>query len=198
MISTRRKKNQQKKQSSQLDETLIDFVIGNSVNVNFSEKEYLERQTNGHSNVFEWIDNIVRQNHVIGNEIDNQIARMVNSAVKTVENCMHDEILTTIGNLVFPRVEMTVKSITGSAGHGTRSDIQNPDQIEFAGNIRYTPLMSASSQLDSDNELNRNDETFNDVDFEDGDFPAGKSSCDRREYAHHTGLLQLRNKVENI
>ena len=37
MVSTRKKRNQQKKQLTQLDETSNDFVIGNSVNVSESE-----------------------------------------------------------------------------------------------------------------------------------------------------------------
>ena len=45
--------------------------------------------------------------------------------------------------------------------------------------------MSASSRLDLDNELNRNDETRNNVDFEDGDFPAIKHNCDLIEHARH-------------
>ena len=45
--------------------------------------------------------------------------------------------------------------------------------------------MSASSRLDLDNELNRNDETRNNEVFEDGDFPALKPNYDRREHAHH-------------
>ena len=48
--------------------------------------------------------------------------------------------------------------------------------------------MSASSQLDLDNELNRNDETRNDVDFEDGDFLVLKPNYDRRVHAHHSEL----------
>ena len=37
MVSTHKKKNQQKRQLSHLNETLNDFVIGNSVNVNLSD-----------------------------------------------------------------------------------------------------------------------------------------------------------------
>ena len=76
---------------------------------------------------------------------------------------MHDAILTAIGNVIIPRVEMAVKLITGSTEHGTNSEVQNPDQRNFLGNIRNTPLMSASSRLDLDKELNRNDETRNDI-----------------------------------
>ena len=75
---------------------------------------------------------------------------------------------------------MVVKVITGLTGHGTNGEVQNPDRRDFFGNIRNTPLLSASSWLDLENELNRNDETRNDEDFEDGEFPALKPNYDRR------------------
>ena len=65
MVSTRKKKNQQKRQLSQLDETLNDFVIGNNVNVNVLENEHLEQETNGQSNDLERVGDSVRQNQVI-------------------------------------------------------------------------------------------------------------------------------------
>ena len=71
MDSTRKKKNQQKKQLSQLDETWIDFVIDNSVNVNVLESETLEQLTNVQSKGFERDDNGVRQNQVIQSKIEN-------------------------------------------------------------------------------------------------------------------------------
>ena len=94
----------------------------------------------------------MRQNQVIGNKIDDQITRVVSSAVMTVEIRMHDAILTAIDNVIFPRVEMAVKSITGSAGHETNSEVQNPDRRNFLENNRNTPLMSTSGRVDSDNE----------------------------------------------
>ena len=77
---------------------------------------------------------------------------------------MHDAISTAMDNVVLPRVEMAVNSITGPTGHGTNSEVRNPDRKDCIGIIRNTPLMSASSRLDLDielNELNRNDETRN-------------------------------------
>ena len=62
MVSTRKKENRQKRQFSQLDETQYDFVIGNSVNVNASESEFSEQQTNGQRNDFGRVDNSARQN----------------------------------------------------------------------------------------------------------------------------------------
>ena len=60
-VSTRKKKNQERRQISQLDETLNDFVIGNNVNVNVLESENLEQQCND----FERVDDAARQNQTI-------------------------------------------------------------------------------------------------------------------------------------
>ena len=102
-----------------------------------------------------------------------------------VENLMHEVILTAIDEVVIPRVEMAVKSFTSSTGNGTNSEVQHPERREFLGNLRNTPLMSASSRLDLDNELHENDETRND-EVEDGDFPALKPNCDWKARAHHS------------
>ena len=109
----------------------------------------------------------------------------------TVENRMHDAILTAIDNMVFSKVEMAVKSITGSTGYWTNREVQNPDLRDFLGNIRNIPLMSASRRVDLNTNQDRNDETRNDEDFEDGDFPALKPNYDRRAHAHHK-ILCLR------
>ena len=56
----------------------------------------------------------------------------------TVENRMHDAILTAIDKVVIPRVQMAVKSITGSTGLGTNSEVQNPDRRDFLGNNKHS------------------------------------------------------------
>ena len=126
MVSNRKKKNQREKQFSQLHETLNDFVVGNNVNVNVSETENLEQQTNAQPDDFERVEKSVRRNQVIENNIDEQIRRAVNNGVMTVKNHMHDAILTAIDNVVTTRVQMAVKSITISTGHGTNREVQKP------------------------------------------------------------------------
>ena len=155
------------RQISQLDETLKGFVSGNSVNVTVLEVENFEHLINVQSKDLERADDSVRQRQVIERKLDDQITRAVGCAHMIVKNCMHDAILTAIDNFVIPSVEMAVKSITGSARHGTSSEVQNPDRRYFVGNIRDTPLMSASRRLDLDIDLNKNDETRNDEVFDD-------------------------------
>ena len=144
--------------------------------MNVPESETWEQQTNGHSINFERVNESARRNQVKENKNDNQITRAVSNVVMTVENCMHYAILTAVDNVVFPRAEMAVKLITGSTGHGTNSEVENPDRRVFLGNFRNTPLMSASNRLDLDNEINWNDEIRNDENFKDGDFPVLRSN----------------------
>ena len=145
MVSTRRKKSQNKKQFIRLDDTLIDFVFGKGTTVNTMAKEALESQATGHHEDFErFVDN-ASQKQVIGSNTDGKIRNVVDSAVIVVENLMHDPILTAMNNVLIPRVEMAVRSITGSSRNGPNSIVRNPDRWDFAGNTENTPLGSASS-----------------------------------------------------
>ena len=62
MVSTRKKKNQQKWRLRQVGETLNDFVVGNGTNVSAMENDTLEQQTNGQHNGFEGLVGSASQN----------------------------------------------------------------------------------------------------------------------------------------
>ena len=147
-----------------MNETLNDFVIGNGTNVSAIGIETLAPQTNGHFNNFETIVDGKKsesQNQLMGNNIDNKTRKAVDNAILTVENRMLDAILTAMHNVVIPRVEMAVRSITGSLGQRPSSVVQSPDRRDFTGNTENVPLMSASSLLDLNVDQDRDDETRN-------------------------------------
>ena len=81
---------------------------------------------------------------------------------------------------------MAVSSITESPGQGPSSVVQNPYQRDFTGNTENNPLMSASSGIDLNVDLDRNDETRNVENFEDGDFPELRPNYDLRAHAHYS------------
>ena len=119
IVSTRKNKNQQTKQRSQLNGPLNDFVIGSSTYVGIIENGTLESQTDGRYNNPERIADgeiSASRSQVIGNNFDDKIGKTVGSAVKTVESRMRDATLTTRNIVVIPRVEMAVRPITGSSG----------------------------------------------------------------------------------
>ena len=97
--------------------------------------------------------------------------------------------------VVIPRVEMAVRSITGSSGHRPNSTVLNPDRRDFIGDPDNTPLKLASSRLDLNIDQDRIDETRDDENFEDGDFPAlstimtGKRTLLTAKYSFLRGLF---------
>ena len=149
------------------------------------QNETLEQQTNGQHDDFEAFVGNASQNQVMEKIIDDKIKRAVENAVLTVENCMHDAILTAMCKVVFTRVEKAVRSVTGSSRLEPKREVQNPDRRVFFGNAGNTPLMSASSRLDLNTNQERADETRNEENFEDGDFPVLKPNYDRRAHTHH-------------
>ena len=101
-----------------------------------------------------------------------------------------------MNDVVIPRVEMAVRSITGSSGSGPNSIVQNPDRRYFKGNTENTPLRSASSRLDLNFDQDLLDETRVIDNSEGGDFPATTLNYDRRAQAHHnTYYFNLRKLV---
>ena len=65
MVSTRKRRNQQKTQLSHLNETLNDFIIGNGSNVSAMENEILQQQTDGQQKDFErFADRTIRNEFI--------------------------------------------------------------------------------------------------------------------------------------
>ena len=108
-----------------------------------------------------------------------KIRKPFDSAVTTVENRFHDVVLTAMDNVVIPRNENTVRSITGLSERGPCSVAQNPDQREFPGNIEDTRLLLACSRIDLNVEQDRNDETRKVENFESSYFPALRPKYDQ-------------------
>ena len=148
-------------------------------------KKTSEHHTNGQPNDFERCVNNGSQNQVIEKSIDDKIRKAVDKAALVVKNCMHDAKMTAMDEVVKPKVETAVRSITGSTGCRPIGDVENPDRSDFSGNAGKTPLMSASSQFDLYTNQDRNDETGKEEAFENGDFSALRHSHDRRPPSHH-------------
>ena len=123
-------------------------------------------------------------------KIDDKVRKAVENVVMTVENLLHDVVLTAMDNVVKPRLEMAVRSITELSGRGPNNVVQNHDRSDFTANAENTPLMSASSRIDMNVDQDKNDETHDFDKFGEGDFPALRPDTDRRANAHYIRTLQ--------
>ena len=116
VVSTRKKKHQHKGQLSQLNEALNDFVTDTKTNASATAIETLELQTNDLPKNFGRItvgENSACQDQVLEKNVDNKIRRAGNIAVMTVEKRKNYTILTAMDNIVMPRNDIAVRSITG-------------------------------------------------------------------------------------
>ena len=86
--------------------------------------------------------------------------------------------------MVIARVDMAVRSITGSSGKGPNNIAQNCHRTHFTRNTEDTPLRLFSTWLDLYINQNVIDETHDIDNSEDGNFPATKLNNDRRAHAH--------------
>ena len=106
----------------------------------------------------------------------------------TVENCMQDAILTAMDRVVMPRIEISVRTITDSSGHGTSRVVKNPNRGDFTGNAENTPLLWVPSRLNLNIDQDHIDETRDIENFENGHLPALKPNSDGRAQAHHSSV----------
>ena len=111
-----------------MNETLNDFVIRKGTTVKAMGNEVLDTQANGHHEGCERTADSASQDQVIRSDTDARIENAVDSAVIFVENCMHNAVLTAKNDVIFPRVEMAVRLISGSSKDEPNSIVQKPDR----------------------------------------------------------------------
>ena len=123
-----RKKKHQKKTLNQLTDNLTYFFSGKNTNANSIGIENSDLHTKDLINNFERSrvdESNASQNQVIEKILPDKIRKEVDSIVMAVENRVHEAILTAMNNVVMPRVEKTVRSITESSGRRPSSMVQN-------------------------------------------------------------------------
>ena len=108
----------------------------------------IKSQTRGLVNIFQIsmvVANSASQDQVTEYLCADKITREVDNAVVFVGNRVHDVTLTARDNVMKPKIEVTVRSITESSGRGPNSIVHNPDKKNFSRNTENTTLISASS-----------------------------------------------------
>ena len=130
MVSTRKKKHQNRRQLSQLDGTSNGFIVGKSTNAVAIENEFLEHQTIDLVNSFAKStvgEDSGSQDHVLERNFADEVRKEVDKVAMAVENWVDDPILPAMDDVEIPRVKLAVRSITGSSGRRPSSVVQNPD-----------------------------------------------------------------------
>ena len=113
------------------------FFVPNG-NADVAEDETIGTQVSDFVNIF-WRSNVgensASQDQLIGKKIADSIKEGVDNDVTAVETRVLDAIFRAMDNVVITRMEISVRSMTGSSGGGPKNVFQNPKTKFSSGNI---------------------------------------------------------------
>ena len=188
MVSTRKKRQSNKKLLAQLDDFDQDLIFGNAVSER-QENAVVNEGTNdrdftvGTSNN----DSVINGNAVSVKSLEKcfneRIDREMSNIIDTVENRIQNAILTAIDNFVAPKIELAIRSINASSGRDVTSVSANSERREQVG-------INASFENASGNNItlgvsNVNDETRHNIPEEVSELSVPETHFDRQPHTHH-------------
>ena len=141
MVSTRNKKQSNKRLLSQLDDCDRDIIIGNAVSerqenavVNEGTKD--REFTVGTSSNDSIVNGNVMSVKTLEGCFNEGIDREMSNIVVTVEDRIQNAILTAVDNIVTPKIELTIRSINASSGRDATSVSASSERREHVGLFR--------------------------------------------------------------
>ena len=196
MVSTRKKRQSNKRFLSQLDDYDRDMIIGNAVterqeNAVVNEGNNDRDFTVGTSS----IDSIVNGNAMSVKTLkrcfNERIDREMSKIADTVEDRIQNAILAAIDNIVTPKIELAIRSINASSGRDATNVSANSERREHVG-------INASFENASENNntlgvSNVNDETRHEIHDKVSELSVPETRFNRQPDTHHiTRLICIR------
>ena len=188
MVSTRKKKQTNKRLLSQLDDFDQDMIIGNAVserqeNVVVNEGTTDRDLTVSNSSNNTAVNGSVMNVNTLERCFNERIDREMNNIVDTVEDRIQNAIVTASENIVAPKIELAIRSINASSGRDATSVTANSERGERVG-------INASFQNASENNNtlrvpNVSDETRLNIPDEVSELSVPETRFDRQPQTHH-------------
>ena len=197
MVSTRKKRQSNKKLLSQLDDFDQDMIIGNAAserqeNVVVNGGTNDQNFTVGTSNVSSIVNENVLNIKTLERSFNERIDREMNNIVETVEDRIEKSILTAIDNIVAPKIELAIRSINASSGRDVTSVSANSERMEHAGiNASFENASENNNKLNATNE---NDETRQNIHDKVSELSVSGTHFDRQPHTHHTKNFEIFKK----
>ena len=196
MVSTRKKRQSNRKLLSQLDDFDQDMIIGNAVserqeNVVVNEGTNDRNFTVGTSSN----DSIVNGNAMSVKTLERcfneRIDREMSNIVDTVEDRIQNAILTAMENIVAPKMETAIRSINVSSERDATSVSANSERREHVG--ISTSFQNASGNNDTLGVSNVNVETRQNIPDEVSELSVSETRFDRQPHTHHSMSPSIMN-----
>ena len=187
MVSTRKKRQSNRRLLSQLDDFDQDMIIGNA----FSERQenvVVNEGTNDRNFTVGTSsnDSIVNGNAMCVKTLERcfkeRIDREMSNIVDTVEDRIQNAIVTAIENIVAPKIEQAIGSVNASSGRDATSVSANSERWEHVG--ISTSFENASGNNDTLGVSNVNDETRQNIPDEVSQLSVSETRFDRQPQTH--------------
>ena len=188
MVSTRKKRQSNRRFLSQLDDFDQDMIIGNAtserqektvVNGSTDDRDFTVSTSNK--------DSVVNGNAMSAKTLERcfneKIDREMSNIVYTVEDGIQNAILTAIENIVAPKIELAIRSINASSGRDATSVSANSERRERVGINASSE--NASKNNDTLDATNVNDETRHNNPDEVSELSVPETHFDRQAHTHH-------------
>ena len=138
MVSTRKKRQSNKRLLSQLDDFHQDMIIGSTAserqeNVVVDESTNVQDFTGGTSNVSPVINKNAMNVKTVERCFNERIDREMNNIVDKVEDGIQNAFLAAIDNIVAPKIELAIRSLNAFSGRDVTSVSANSECREHAG-----------------------------------------------------------------
>ena len=189
MVSTRKKRQSNKRLLSQLDDFDRDMVIGNAANER-QENVVVNEGTNdqdltvGTSNVSSVVNENAMNVKALERCFNERIDREMKNIVDTVEDRIQNAILTAIDNIVAPKIELAIRSVNASSGRDVTSVSATSERREHIGS--NAPFENASENNNTLGVTNVNDETRHNIPDEVSELSVPGTHFDRQPHTHHS------------
>ena len=190
MVSTRKKRQSNKRLLSQLDDFDQDKIIGNAAserqeNVVFNEGTNDQDFTVGTSNVISIVNENALDVKTWERCFNERIDREMSNIVDTVEDRIQNAVLTAIDNIVEPKIELAIRPINASSGRDVTSVLANSESRERTG--IYASFGNASENNNNTLSVtNINDETRRNIQDEVSELSVPGTHFDRQPHTHHS------------
>ena len=191
MVSTRKKRQSNKRLLGQLDDFDQDMIIGNAASERQENTVVNEGTNDWDFTVGTSIDSsIVNGNAMSAKTLERcfneRIDREMSKIVDTVEDRIQNAILTAIDNNVTPKIDLAIRSLNASSGRDATSVSATSERRELVGfNASFE---NASGNNDTLGVSNVNDETRQNIPDELSELSVSETRFDRQPHTHHSSF----------
>ena len=138
MVSTRRKRQSNRRLLSQLDDFDRNMIIGNAASERQENNVVSEGTNDRDFTVGTSSDNRATNESTVDMKtlercFNERIDREMSNIVDTVEDRIQNAILTAVDNIIMPKIELAVRSVNASSGRDVTSVAANSERGERAG-----------------------------------------------------------------